>query len=77
MVLVPVILPGLEVATYVASPVLPSYVGWVKLTVADAFPALALTEVGGFGFFPPELLFPITGIKHSDRQVQSKYSRLV
>jgi hypothetical protein len=52
---------------------LPSLEGSVKLTVAEALPALALTEVGVPGFLPPELAFPIIGIKHSNRQQEPKY----
>jgi hypothetical protein len=50
--LVPVILPGVDVALYVPEPVLPAYVEAVNATVALALPAVAVPIVGVVGFLP-------------------------
>jgi hypothetical protein len=60
----PVMLPGLEVATNVAAPFLPRYPA-VNDTVAAALPAVADTEVGVSGFLPPASLIPNIGIRRS------------
>jgi len=71
--LLPVMPPGLEVATYVAAPVFPLYEGNVKLTVADPLPADAVTDVGESGVLPPDEEFPSIGLMHLGLQLIPKY----
>ena len=54
----PVTLSGVEVATYVSAPPFPVLEGSVNVTVAEAFPAVAVPMIGVSGFAPP--LAPIT-----------------
>jgi hypothetical protein len=66
-------LPGVEAATKLYVLLFPRYAGAVKATVADPSPAVAVPIVGVPGFLPPELAFPMIGIKHSNRQQEPKY----
>lgn len=70
--LLPVILPGEDVAMYVTVP-LPIYVEGVNETDADPEPADAEPIVGVVGFFPPEAELPTTRIRRSNLLKQPKY----
>jgi hypothetical protein len=70
LVLVPVRLPGEEVAVYkLLFDGFPKYVGTVKATEADALPAVAEPIVGAVGLRPPlDEVTPVIGMVKSNLQ---------